>query len=141
MCHIVFCISLFVTRKLVLISRSGSQFINRNVFRIVLPTALWGDRQYHTARTYGVAAFIILLLALLIAPNDARQLEVVDCYEISRRAALNGGNKRYSCGNRREEQASLLTHNIKTLPSFGLSESQGQSRPNSRNTRGRARHP
>ena len=82
------------------------------MFRIVLPTALWGDRQYHTARTYGVAAFVILLLALLIAPNDTRQLEVVVGYKTSRRAAVNGGNKRYPCGNRREEQASLLTHNV-----------------------------
>ena len=92
----------------------------------MLLTALWGDRQYHTARTYGVAALVILLLALLIAPNDTRQLEVVVGYKTSRRAALNGGNKRYPCGNRREEQASLLTHNVQNTTVVRLIESQGR---------------
>ena len=68
-----------------------------HLFRIWLSTfertAWWDERQLHAARTYGVAAFVILLLTLLIVPNGARQLEVLVCNKFSHRAALNIDNE------------------------------------------------
>ena len=57
-------------------------------------TAWWGERQLHAGQTYHVAAFVTLLLTLLIVPNGARQLEVFVCNKFSRRATLNVDNRR-----------------------------------------------